>query len=80
MDPPEPDLSLHWLDLERRLADVYARNYVRIYDVIAAADTPKKRARLPRALRSLLHAPDALRARTADLELELGVPECTGGS
>jgi hypothetical protein len=79
LDPPEPGLSTRWLGLERRLAGVYARSYVRIYDVIAAAKTPRERARMPRALRSLLHAPDALRAITADLEQQLQVPDCTGG-
>jgi hypothetical protein len=80
MQPPEPDLSAQWVRLERRLAGVYARSYVRIYDVIAAANTPGERARLPRTLHRLVHAPDALRARTADLEQQLSVPECTGGS
>jgi hypothetical protein len=79
LDPPDPGVSTRWLGLERRLAGVYARSYVRIYDVIAAANTPRKRARMPRALRRLLHAPDALRARTADLEHQLQVPDCTGG-
>jgi hypothetical protein len=80
IDPPDPGLSTRWLGLELRLASVYARSYVRIYDLIAAANTPSKRARMPRALHRLLHAPDALRATTADLEQQLQVPDCTGGS
>jgi hypothetical protein len=79
LSSPEPGLATNWLGPERRLAGVYARSYVRIYDVIAAADTPSERARMPRALRRLLHAPDALRTRTADLEQQLHVPDCTGG-
>jgi hypothetical protein len=77
--PPEPGLSAQWLDLEQRLADVYASSYVRIYDAIAAAVTRKQRARLPRVLDRLVHAPDALRGRTASLEGRLLVPDCTGG-
>jgi hypothetical protein len=77
--PPQPDLSMQWLDLEQRLANVYASSYVRIYNAIAAAVTPKQRARLPRILDKLLHAPDALRGKTASLEGRLHVPDCTGG-
>jgi hypothetical protein len=78
--PPQPELSIQWLDLEQRLAAVYASSYVRIYDAIAAAVTRKQRARLPRVLDRLVQAPDALRATTADLEQQLHVPDCTGGS
>jgi hypothetical protein len=77
--PPQPGLSMQWLDLEQRLADVYASSYVRIYNAIAAAVTPKQRARLPRVLDRLLHAPDALRGKAAGLEGRLHVPDCTGG-
>jgi hypothetical protein len=77
--PPEPDLSLRWLDLEQRLADAYASSYVRIYDVIAAAKTQRQRARMPRVLDRLLHAPDALQRKAAAVELRLHVPDCTGG-
>jgi hypothetical protein len=77
--PPQPGPSMEWLDLEQRLADVYASSYVRIYNAIAAAATPKQRARLPRVLERLLHAPDALRGKAASLEGRLHVPDCTGG-
>jgi hypothetical protein len=77
--PPQPGPSMEWLDLEQRLADVYAGSYVRIYNAIAAAVTPKQRARLPRVLERLLHAPDALRGKAASFEGRLHVPDCTGG-
>jgi hypothetical protein len=77
--PPQPELSMQWLDLEQRLADVYASSYVRIYDAIAAAVTRKQRARLPRVLDRLVQAPDALRGKAASLEGQLHVPDCTGG-
>lgn len=70
---------MRWLPLERRLAGVYARSYLRIYDAIAAAETPRQRAQMPRILGRLLHAPDAVRAKTANLEQQLHVPDCTGG-
>jgi hypothetical protein len=78
--PPDPALSTQWLDLEQRLADVYASSYVRIYDAIAAAVTRKQRARLPRVLDRLLHVPDALRDEAASLGVRLEVPDCTGGT
>jgi hypothetical protein len=77
--PSQPGLSMQWLDLEQRLADVYASSYVRIYNAIAAAVTPKQLARLPRVLDRLLHAPDAVRGKTTGLEGRLHVPDCTGG-
>ena len=77
--PPEPDLSMQWLDLEQRLADMYASSYVRIYNAIAAAVTRKQRSRLPRVLDRLVHAPDALRDEAASLGGRLHVPDCTGG-
>jgi hypothetical protein len=77
--PPDPDLSLRWLDLEQRLADAYATSYVRIYDAIAAAKTPRQRARMPGVLLRLLHAPDGLQRKAAAIELVLHVPDCTGG-
>jgi hypothetical protein len=77
--PPQPGLSTQWLDLEQQLADMYASSYVRIYDAIAAAVTPKQLARLPRVLDRLVHAPDALRGKTAILGGRLQVPDCTGG-
>jgi hypothetical protein len=77
--PPQPGVALRWLDLEQRLADLYASSYVRIYDAIAAAATRKQRARLPRVLDRLVHAPDGLRDRAGSLEARLRVPDCTGG-
>jgi hypothetical protein len=77
--PPNGRLSGRWLRLERRLAAVYADSYVRIYDAIAAANTPRQRAQLPPVLGSLLHVPDALRDTAANLEQRLDVPDCTGG-
>jgi hypothetical protein len=79
VSPPQQRISIHWLRLERRLAAVYASSYLRIYDAIAAAKTPQQHAQLPRALGRLLHAPDPLRATTANLEQRLRVPDCTGG-
>jgi hypothetical protein len=80
MASPRPVVSSRWLGLERRLADVYASSYVRIFDAIAAAYAHGRRAELPRVLDRLLHAPDPLRATTASLEHRLGVPDCTGGT
>ena len=77
--PPQRRLSRRWLRLERRLAAVYASSYLRIYDAIAAANTPSERARLPRVLGRLLHMPDAIRETTTNLEQRLRVPDCTGG-
>jgi hypothetical protein len=77
--PPQPSLSMQWLDLEQRLAAVYASSYLRIYDAIAAANTQRRRARLPRTLSKLLHAPDTLRATAEGVEQRLQVPDCTGG-
>jgi hypothetical protein len=77
--PPHQRLSRRWLRLERRLAAVYASSYLRIYDAIAAANTPSERARLPRVLGRLLHMPDAIRETTGNLEQRLRVPDCTGG-
>jgi hypothetical protein len=78
--PPQPRLAARWLVVERRLADVYAASYVRIYDVIASTHTAPQRAREPGRLRRLLHAPDALSRVAGRLEEQLHVPDCTGGS
>ena len=78
--PPDGRLSTRWLNLERRLAAVYASSYLRIYDAIAAAETPRQQARLPLVLARLLHSPDALRAIAQSLEQRLHVPDCTGGA
>jgi hypothetical protein len=78
--PPQRRLADRWLQLERRLADVYASNFVGIYDAIAAATTEGLRAQLPPVLRRLLQEPDALSAATARLERRLFIPDCTGGA
>ena len=78
--PPQRGLANRWLGLERRLADAYASNFVRIHDAIAAATTERQRARLPGVLRTLLRAPDTLRAAAARLEQRLFVSDCTGGA
>jgi hypothetical protein len=44
-----------WLVLERRLAAAYATSYLKIYQVIAAARTPRQHAQEPRLLDKLLH-------------------------
>ncbi len=77
--PPQRRLSLRWLALEQRLAAVYARSFVAIYDAIAAAESPQQRNELPNVLRRLMDAPDGLREMTTNLERRLRVPDCTGG-
>ena len=77
--PANPRLASRWLVLEKRLAEVYATSYVRIFDAIDAATTPRQRADLSSILRRLLHAPDPLRETAGRLELRLRVPDCTGG-
>jgi len=77
--PDERDLERRWVTLERRLATAYAVSYVRIFTVIAAARTPAERAREPRLLEALVHAPDAVRREAAQLEQRLGIHDCTGG-
>jgi len=78
--PSQPRLANRWLGLEQRLAATYATNYVRIFDAIDAANTPRQRERLPAVLRRLLDAPNGLRRKTAGLEQRLHVPDCTGGT
>jgi hypothetical protein len=79
--PPElRRLAARWISLQRRLAESYAANWMRIHSAIDAARTPLQRARLPRRLETFLHAPDPLRWASARLELALVVPDCTGGS
>jgi hypothetical protein len=77
--PPQRRLSVRWLALEQRLAAVYARSFVAIYDAIAVAESPQQRNELPKVLRRLLDAPDRLREMTTNLERRLRVPDCTGG-
>ena len=69
-----------WLVLERRLAAAYATSYLKIYQVIAAVRTPRQRAREPRLLGKLLHAPDHINWPATRLEALLHVPDCTGGT
>ena len=78
--PPELRRTVdRWLSLQRRLAASYADNWVRIYETIDAARTPKEHAGLAARLEKLVHAPDALRRDARRLELSLNVPDCTGG-
>jgi hypothetical protein len=80
--PARPELRAtigRWIVVEKRLADLYALDYVRIYDVIAAPRTSAQDAAAARRLASLVHGPDGLRRTAGRLELELGVPDCTGG-
>jgi hypothetical protein len=78
--PPElRRISSRWASSQRRLAAAYARAWVRIYEAIDAARTPGQRATLAGRLHQLVHAPDPLRLGAGRLELELHVPDCTGG-
>ena len=72
-------ISSRWISSQRRLAASYARTWVRIHDTIDAARTRAQRATLAQRLVRLLHAPDRLRLAAGQLELELHVPDCTGG-
>ena len=72
-------LVRRWIALERRLADMYATSWVRIFEVVDAADTPRERTREVPVLERLVHAPDVLRAAAVRLEHTLQVPDCTGG-
>jgi hypothetical protein len=68
-----------WVSSQRRLASLYARTWVRIYDTIDAARTPAKQAAAAELLQQLVHAPDSLKLVAGRLELGLHVPDCTGG-
>jgi hypothetical protein len=68
-----------WIVVEQRLADMYARNYLRIYDAISTPGTPAQHDRAVRSVRGLLDAPQSLRGDAGRLELQLRVPDCTGG-
>jgi hypothetical protein len=72
-------LNSRWISSQRRLASLYARLWVQIYDTIDAARTPAQRATLAERLERLVHAPDRLRLAAGRLELKLRVPDCTGG-
>jgi hypothetical protein len=78
--PTQPTLAAHWLAVESRLAAVYASSYLRVFDVIAAANAPEQQEQAARLLGRLLHAPDRLRQVAALLEDRLQVPDCTGGT
>jgi hypothetical protein len=76
---PQAPLIRLWLEAERRLVAAYARDYLQIWNAIEAANSPARRAQLPGRLDQLVHQPDALKHRADIYELELGVPDCTGG-
>lgn len=78
--PPELQrTSSRWVSSQRRLAYLYARLWVRIYDTIEAAHTRAQWSTLPGRLEKLVHAPDRLKSAAHRLELTLHVPDCTGG-
>jgi hypothetical protein len=78
--PPQlQDTSSRWISSQRRLASLYARTWVQIYDTIDAARTPAQMTTLAARLQELVHAPDPLKLAAGRLELELHVPDCTGG-
>jgi hypothetical protein len=72
-------MAVRWQALEQRLADAYALNYVRIYDLIAAPRSPQAEPRVARRLARLMRAPERLRMAAARAERQLQVPDCTGG-
>jgi hypothetical protein len=72
-------LSRRWIALQRRLAAVYARDWIRIYDAIDGARTPAQRAGLGQRLERLVAEPGPLRSASGRLEVRLHVPDCTGG-
>jgi hypothetical protein len=77
--PPQLQrISRRWISTQRRLAVLYARAWVRIYDTIDTAKTPTQLAALPHRLHQLVHTPDPLRLAAGRLELQLHVPDCTG--
>lgn len=77
--PAQRATVVRWLALESRLADAYALNYVRIYDLIAAPRAPQHDRRAARRLANLIQPPGRLRQAAEGLEQRLGVPDCTGG-
>jgi hypothetical protein len=72
-------LNSRWISSQRRLASLYARVWVRIFDTIDAARTPAEKATLSEQLKELVHVPDPLKLAAGRLELQLHVPDCTGG-
>jgi hypothetical protein len=77
--PGQEAMAVRWLALEQRLAEAYALNYVRIYDLIAAPRSPQAEPRVARRLARLMRAPERLRMAAARAERQLQVPDCTGG-
>ncbi len=77
--PGQEAMAVRWLAREQRLADAYALNYVRIYDLIAAPRSPQGEPRVARRLARLMRAPEPLRMAAARAERQLQVPDCTGG-
>ena len=80
---PEPDGQTstiqRWLQTERLLVEIYARNYLLIWGVIERADTPAQQDRLAVRLEKLVHEPDRLKSLADTYEVSLGVPDCSGG-
>ena len=77
--PPDKKQAIErWLALEQRLADMYASNFVQLYDVIATSSAPGQSTRAPRLIRAILQASYPLRLAAGRLELQLRVPDCTG--
>jgi len=77
--PRQEAMAVRWQAVEQRLADAYALNYVRIYDLIAAPRSPQAEPRVARRLARLMRAPERLRMAAARAERQLHVPDCTGG-
>jgi hypothetical protein len=77
--PATDDALVRWIATERQLVDLYAVTYLRIWNEIERARTPHQRAQLPLVLHRLVHAPDSLKLEAGTLELNLDVPDCTGG-
>ena len=73
-------LAKRWIRLERRLIELYADDYLRIWYAIERARTREQRAQLPAALRALIDQPHRFERQAAALEAALNVPDCTGGS
>jgi len=72
-------LAARWIAIERQLVETYAATYLQIWDAIENADSPGNHAKLPALIRTLISRPDRLQSRAAKLELQLYVPDCTGG-
>jgi hypothetical protein len=77
--PAETQAIARWLAVEQRLADTYASNFVELYDLIASLSTPEQSAGASSRVRAILEASYPLRLAAGRLELQLRVPDCTGG-